>query len=89
MKKFLILTIACGLSFAAYGQKPVLKSGSLISVESKEEVRAKDVNVGDLIALSVAEDVKVGDSIVISKGNKAFAKVSKPRSRALQAQKEN
>ena len=57
--------------------------------ESKEEVRAKDVNVGDLIALSVAEDVKVGDSIVISKGNKAFAKVSKPRSRALQAQKEN
>lgn len=59
----------------AFGQKPVIKAGTLISVKNEKEVRAKNVNIGDLVAFDVAEDVKAGDSIVISKGAKAYAKV--------------
>ena len=75
MKKIFILTAFFGLSLIACGQDLVIKSGTLIGVESKEEVRAKNVNVGDLIPFTVTEDVKVGDSIVISAGKKAYAKV--------------
>lgn len=51
------------------------KACSEISIENKKEIRAKNVNVGDLVAFDVSEDIKVGDSIVISKGAKAYAKV--------------
>lgn len=70
-----ILVFLCLCSTFTYAQKPVLKAGSLISIENKKEIRAKNVNVGDLVAFDVSEDIKVGDSIVISKGAKAYAKV--------------
>ena len=70
-----ILVFLCLCSTFTYAQKPVLKAGSLISIENKKEIRAKNVNVGDLVAFDVSEDIKVGDSIVISKGVKAYAKV--------------
>ena len=70
-----ILVFLCLCSTFTYSQKPVLKAGSLISIENKKEIRAKNVNVGDLVAFDVSEDIKVGDSIVISKGAKAYAKV--------------
>ena len=70
-----ILVFLCLFSTFTYAQKPVLKAGSLISIENKKEIRAKNVNVGDLVAFDVSEDIKVGDSIVISKGAKAYAKV--------------
>ena len=69
-----ILVFLCLCSTFTYAQKPVLKAGSLISIENKKEIRAKNVNVGDLVAFDVSEDIKVGDSIVISKGAKAYAK---------------
>lgn len=75
MKKNLLFCICFLSCLFAYGQKLVLKAGTIISVECKEEIRAKDVNVGDLIPFTVSEDVKIGDSLVISKGNKAVAKV--------------
>jgi len=75
MKKELLFCICFLSCLYTYGQNIVLKAGTLISVECKEEVRAKNVNVGDLISFIVSEDVKIGDSLVISKGNKAFAKV--------------
>lgn len=75
MKNTLILIMILGMSINTYGQSLTIKKGSLISVESKKEIRAKNVNVGDLIELTVAEDFKIGDSIVISTGNKAVAKV--------------
>lgn len=71
----LFITLFCLFSYMAFGQKPFLKAGTLISVESKSEVRAKNVNIGDLVTFDITEDVKVGDSIVISKGAKAYAKV--------------
>lgn len=71
----LFITLFCLFSYMVFGQKPVLKAGTLISVESKSEVRAKNVNIGDLVTFDITEDVKVGDSIVISKGAKAYAKV--------------
>lgn len=63
------------MSSYAFGQRPVIKAGALISVKNDKEVRAKNVNVGDLVAFDVSEDVKVGDSVVVSKGAKAYAKV--------------
>lgn len=75
MKKLLLLAVIICFHMAVSAQSLILKKGSLIEVEIKEEVRAKNVSVGDLIEFTVAEDVKVGDSLVISKGNKAFAKV--------------
>lgn len=74
MKKAILLLVLM-ISTSSYGQKLVLKAGTLIDIESKKEVRAKKVNVGDLVAFDVTNDVKIGDSIVISKGNKAYAKV--------------
>ncbi len=74
MKKTILLFFVM-ICLSSYGQKLTLKSGTLIDVENKAEVRAKKVNVGDLVAFEVASDVKIGDSIVISKGNKAYAKV--------------
>lgn len=74
MKKVLLFLalMVCGYS---YGQAPVIKKGTIIDVENHEEVRAKKVNPGDLVTFYIVNDVKVGDSIVISKGNKAVAKV--------------
>lgn len=69
-----ILVFLCLCSTFTYAQKPVLKAGSLISIENKKEIRAKNVNVGDLVAFDVSEDIKVGDSIVISKGGKGIRK---------------
>lgn len=71
----LFITLFCLFSYMVFGQKTILKAGTLISVESKSEVRAKNVNIGDLVTFDITEDVKVGDSIVISKGAKAYAKV--------------
>lgn len=69
---FILSFFICNI---ALGQKPVIKAGTLISVKNEKEIRAKNVNVGDIIAFDITEDVKVGDSLVISKGTKAFAKV--------------
>lgn len=69
---YILFCLVCNMAF---GQKPVIKAGTLISVRNNKEVRAKNVNIGDLVAFDVTEDVKVGDSIVISKGAKAYAKV--------------
>lgn len=74
MRNFFV-SMLCILCTSIYAQKPVLKAGSLISIENKKEVRAKNVNVGDLVPFDISEDVKVGDSVVISKGAKAYAKV--------------
>lgn len=74
MRDFVII-LFCFISSLVFAQKPVIKAGSLISVKNDKEVRAKNVNVGDLVAFEVTENVKVGDSIVISKGAKAYAKV--------------
>ena len=73
--KSIIVLLFCIISSCTFAQKPVIKAGTLISVKNDKEVRAKKVNVGDLVAFDVTEDVKVGDSIVISKGTKAYAKV--------------
>ena len=75
MEKILAVIAVFAWSVTAHAQQLVLKAGTLIGVESKQEVRAKNVNVGDLIPFTVTEDVKVGDSVVVSRGNKAFAKV--------------
>ena len=40
-----ILVFLCLCSTFTYAQKPVLKAGSLISIENKKEIRAKNVNV--------------------------------------------
>lgn len=53
-----ILVFLCLCSTFTYAQKPVLKAGSLISIENKKEIRAKNVNVGDLVAFDVSEDIK-------------------------------
>ena len=42
-----ILVFLCLCSTFTYAQKPVLKAGSLISIENKKEIRAKNVNVGE------------------------------------------
>ena len=39
-----ILVFLCLCSTFTYAQKPVLKAGSLISIENKKEIRAKNVN---------------------------------------------
>ncbi|MBQ7420588.1 MAG: hypothetical protein IJV27_00350 [Prevotella sp.] len=76
MKKILSIVMLLALSIGMYAQeKLVLKSGTLITVENKEEVRAKNVNASDLLPFYVAEDVRIGDSVVISAGNKVFARV--------------
>lgn len=71
----LILSVFCFICSIAFGQRPVIKAGALISVKNEKEVRAKNVNVGDLIAFDITDNVRVGDSVVISKGAKAYAKV--------------
>lgn len=71
----LFFILSCLVCNIAFGQKPVVKAGTLISVKNGKEVRAKNVNIGDLVAFDVTEDVKAGDSIVVSKGAKAYAKV--------------
>ena len=71
----LLLAFSCLMCSYSFGQRPVIKAGALITVKNDKEVRAKNVNVGDLVAFDVSEDVKVGDSVVVSKGAKAYAKV--------------
>ena len=44
-----ILVFLCLCSTFTYAQKPVLKAGSLISIENKKEIRAKNVNVGIVV----------------------------------------
>ena len=71
----LIFSLLCFICTMAFGQRPVIKAGALISVKNEKEVRAKNVNVGDMIAFDITDNVRVGDSVVISKGAKAYAKV--------------
>lgn len=75
MRSIIVFCFLLLISVVVRGQNLTLKAGSLISVESKEEIRAKNVDAGDLIELTVAEDVKIGDSIVVSTGNKVYARV--------------
>lgn len=77
--KPLIITLLLLFAMHTSAQKPILKAGSIISVENQEKVRAKKVNAGDLLPFIVTEDVKVGDSIVVSKGLKAWARVTEAK----------
>lgn len=67
----LLLTI-CSMAKS----QTIIKAGSLIEVaNTKEEIRVKNINVGDLIEFEVCSDYKQHDSILIPKGSKAYAKI--------------
>lgn len=69
MKKFLILAIVCIISAVSFAQKKVtLKAGTIIPLQSVAQVKAADVNEGELIDFRVSSDIKVGEVVVIPMG---------------------
>lgn len=75
--KRLCVTLICLLFICvAQGQKPpTIKAGSIVSVVCPEEIRAKKVNVGDLVSFEVDEPFIQRDSVLIPVKTKVYAKV--------------
>ncbi|MCQ2246471.1 MAG: hypothetical protein MJZ69_06765 [Bacteroidaceae bacterium] len=78
MKKIFLLFVLFFTCFQYVGAQTI-KAGSLISVQSNKEVRAKKLNVGDLVEFEVYEDLKVQGAVAVPKGSKAYAKVLEAR----------
>lgn len=76
MKKLFVSLICLLFICVAQGQKPpIIKAGSVISVICPEEIRAKKVNVGDLVTFEVDEPFIQRDSVLIPTKTKVYAKV--------------
>ena len=65
------------VSLSVYSRKEiVLKSGTLIPVQSVNTVRATDVKIGQFIPFRVARDVNVNGVTVIPYGTAVYARVN-------------
>jgi Chitobiase/beta-hexosaminidase C-terminal domain len=56
--------------------KVVLPRGMVVPLVFASDLNSKTADVGDRIALSLAEDIKVGDTILVRKGAAAVGKVT-------------
>ncbi len=55
--------------------KVKLPDGTLVILKVKDTLRCRDLGVGDIVKLEVADDVKINEKVVIKKGTKAIAEV--------------
>lgn len=69
MKKVLIITIMAFVPLFVMAQKTVkVKSGTVIPLQSVIEVKAADVNEGDLVDFRVSSDVKSDGIVIVPQG---------------------
>lgn len=80
MKKAIIscLFLCCSFLFA-HAEKLILKTGTLVDLESAQTVYARDAQEGDLVNFRVIADVKVDGKIVVPIGTMAEARVTNAR----------
>lgn len=77
MRRVLFLLAFIMVSLSVYSRKEiVLKSGTLIPVQSVNTVRATDVKIGQLIPFRVARDVNVNGVTAIPYGTAVYARVN-------------
>lgn len=76
MKKAIFCLFIILFAIETQGQnRPIIKTGSIVSVVCPEEIRAKKVNVGDLVTFEVDEPFVQQDSVLIPTKTKVYAKV--------------
>ena len=84
MKKFLILAIVCIISAVSFAQKKVtLKAGTIIPLQSVAQVKAADVNEGELVDFRVITDVKVNDIVAIPAGTLVKGSVTEAKKSSI------
>ena len=69
MKKYLIIILFSILATSSFAQNKVtLKAGTIIPLQSANQVKAADVNEGEMVDFRVVNDITVDNHVVISKG---------------------
>ncbi len=70
MKKTLLLASIAMLSVSQMfaQQKVTIKAGTIVPLQSINQVKAADVDEGQTVDFRVTNDIKVGDIVAISKG---------------------
>ena len=81
--KFLILAMGV-MSLTSFAQKQVtIKAGTIIPLQSVNQVKAAGVEEGQMVDFQVVQDVKVDDVCVIPRGTLVKGKVSEARKSSL------
>ncbi len=85
MKKIIFISlILCGCSiFARATKNIVLKAGTIVPLQSVNQVKAADVQEGQLVDFKVAKDVKVNDVCVIPIGTLVKGKVTEAKKSSI------
>ena len=67
MKKYLIIILFSILATSSFAQNKVtLKAGTIIPLQSVNQVKAADVNEGEMVDFRVVNDITVDNHVVIS-----------------------
>ena len=84
MKKMFLLFLIGLVPFSVSAQKQVtLKAGSIVPLQSVNQVKAADVSEGQTVDFQVVQDVNVDGVCVIPRGTLVKGKVSEARKSSL------
>lgn len=82
MKKLIAMCLFLGTVWAQ-AQNVTLKAGTIVPLRAVQQVKAADVEEGQMVDFSVLQDVKVGDVCVIPQGTLVKGRVAEARKSSI------
>ena len=82
MIKSILICFLLAMSTFGFSQgkaKVTVKGGTVITLAATNNVRASQVNVGDLVTFKLVQDVKVDGKVAIPAGTLAYGKVTEAK----------